>query len=147
MRGSPPLRIAVALLGVGLAVIPLARLTRAREVPPTAPSLPGMPAGETGETPALLRLRFSPQPSAVTVLLEGRELIRLVEPAERIHEIQSSFVIPPEGIELVVEAQWPLEPRQAVLSLEVEPEGLEILSRTAWTDGPEMKEYFLYQWR
>ncbi len=147
MRGSPPFRIGVALLGVGLAAIPLVHLTRAREALPPATSLPGRPAGEAEEIPALLRLRYSPQPLSVVVLIEGRELIRLIEPAEGRQEFPAAFPIPAEGIELAVEAHWPRDTHQAALTLEVEPESLETLSRTGWTDGPEMKDYFLYQWK
>jgi hypothetical protein len=144
MKGSPLLRIALALLGISFTAVPLLRLTGARDsIAAPAPVSLSMPPKET---PVTLRLRFSPALIRARVLHEGRELLSVVEPSEWSLASEASLPIVPEGIELEVHAEWPGNTEPAALTLEVEPSGLETLSQTAWTSEAELLEFFTFRW-
>lgn len=145
MRPSPLILLALVCAGLGLAAVPLARLTRAESVVP-------MPVEATATTastvPARVRLRFAHAPQSVKVSCGEQVLVETSagsEP-ELVREEDVTLAVPPEGVELLLEVQWPEGTPQTAVGVEIEPDGLDTRADTRWTDTGELAEIIPLIW-
>ena len=149
MRGSPPKHLLLLLLAFALIAVPLARLTlgNGRElVAETETSLVSL--AEPMERLARVVLRFAHQPQTLSLLSGERDLLEGVDWSESPVELEVPLPWGKEGLELVVEARWDLEPGVATaVTVEVEPEGEEQRSETRWSDGGSISDVLTFEWK
>lgn len=145
MRGSPPLHLALFFIGFALMAVPLVRLTSATPVP--VKSEPAtVQATATEKVPVLLRLRFAHTPLNVRVAL-GEQVLLDGAVTESPHEFSTDLILPKDGIELALSANWPEGTPDTALTLELEPDGLDTRSETRWSSGASMEEYIPFVWK
>ncbi len=138
MRGSPPIHLAfVLLLFIGLAV-PLVRLTHGEPVTQLAVVI----RAQDRTVPTLVRVRCAHQPSALK-LTQGNVVLMEGSPAERSVGIAMS----PAGIELNLEAKWPVGTPETAVTVELEPDGLDSCSETRWSSGESLSEILTFIWK
>lgn len=145
MRGFPPLHLLLFSIGFALFAIPLTRLTQSRAAASApSPAASSSPA-EALVTPAILRLRCAHLPAKISLTFNGRELLPAAAPAFAVEE-SLQVPIPPDGIELKLEAEWPGGTPDTAISVELEPDGHETLSQTRWSTDGRLSEILVYQW-
>jgi len=141
MRGSPPLHLALFLLGFALIALPLVRLTSA--TPAVSAAAPVKQ--EQAASPLLLRLRFAHKPQHVklshhdTLLHEGD--------SDTLLELSHSLIIPDEGVEFSLNVQWPEGTPETAVTLELEPDSLDTLAQTRWSTGLTLDEVIPFVWK
>ncbi len=142
MRGSPPLHLALILVGFALIALPLIGLT-SMAVPTTsgAPSL----AERQPEHQVFIRLRFAHPPSHVT--LSDAEQTLYEGQTELLQELSRTLIIPAEGLELSLTVKWPEGTPDTAVTLELEPDALDTQSQTRWSTGPVMEEVLPFVWK
>ncbi len=156
MRGFPVLSTLVAIALLALAWWPLSYVTgkssqTGAESGTDCPLTPLPTAAETGVSspvPVFLTVRASHAPSKLTLVLDGENEIDLAEGADWTGEItkELSIVIPTEGIEAWVEAQWPEDVANVALAISLTPEAGEERRVTLWSDGPELSDLAEFIW-
>lgn len=148
MRGSPPKHLLLLLLAFALIAVPLARLTLGNGsnlVAETETSLGSL--AEPMERLARVVLRFAHQPRTLSLLSGERDLLEGVNWGESPVELEVPLPWGKEGLELVVEARWDLEPGVATaVTVEVEPEGEEQRSETRWSDSGSISDVLTFEW-
>lgn len=145
MRPSPLILLVVVLAGLGLAAVPLARLTRAQPAPSANATAASVESEEKIRT--LVRLRFAHAPVAVNLLEHERSLLTVGEGGEEtLLEVEAELALPSEGVEFRVEVTWPNGTPQTAVTLEVEPEGLDARAATRWSDVGTLSEIIPFTW-
>jgi len=145
MRGSPPLQLALLILGFVLLTVPLARLT---SDPARQTGLP-VDLASAKTVSVTLRLRTRDAPLAASLKLAGRELLpaKLQRgPWSSTVELNADIPIPKEGIEFFLTVAWPPGVPDTAITLEVEPDGLDAQSQTRWSSGGQVSEALLFHW-
>jgi len=109
MIGWPVLRAAVALLFLLLAGLPLRWLTRTP--PPPAVEVSSSLANEPAEPPLLpeiltVTVTFTLPPETFTLTLLGSEILQSTGSDQFDFSTRVEAIFPPEGIDLVLEAEW-----------------------------------------
>jgi len=143
MRGSPPFQLALLLLGFFVLGVPLVQLTSGRPVPMT----PRPAASAEASRPVLIRVRYVNLPQTLSVKLGGKELLPHTAPGTSPLEARTSFVIPPEGIELHVQATWPAGGPEMPVTVEIEPDGLDVQSHTLWSIDGRIDDTLAFAWK
>lgn len=147
MRPSPLILLVIVLVGLGGAAVPLARLTRASQVPSSASA---SVASETVEerVRTVLRLRFAHAPVAVALLQGEHSLINKRDESgpETLLEVEAELALPPEGVEFRLDVRWPEGTPQTAVTLEVEPEGLDTHTATRWSEVGTLSEIVSFTW-
>ena len=141
MRGSPPIHLALLLVGFVLLAIPLVRLTS--DVRVVAKDTKD--GKDSYKLMTTIRFRYAHKPTKMGVTL-GNEQV-LSDAANPLMEIRQAMPIPKEGIELQVDATWPAGTPDTALTIEMEPDGLEAQSQTRWSREARMNEIIVYQWK
>jgi hypothetical protein len=143
MRSSPPLQLALVLLGFLALAWPLIRLTTAR---PTA-YVEKPPVAAAASIHALLRLRYAHVPTQLQVLLGGRTLFtQLTPPPQGMIETAVELPLTKDGLELRALAQWPAGTPDTALTVELEPDGLDAQSQTHWSTATALEATCLFLW-
>lgn len=149
MTGSPIFRTLVAALCLAALSLLLMRLTD------SAPAKIAGPAAQNGTAqtpiPMRVRIRCSHLPTSLSLSSGDQKLAELSTPTELRWEGSVSVPIPPEGLELVLNATWPdgLSGDQAI-TVELEPDERDSQSQTAWTDASDpthLTAYLGYRWK
>lgn len=136
------------LLMFAALAVPLVQLTSAKPVMPvSAPTEDVTLKSDLSKpVPTLIRARFAHQPKLLTVKLGERLLLNLgIGPSPV--EASTSLVIPVDGIELQVDAEWPSGTPDTALTLEVEPDGLDTKTETRWSNGPALSDFVPFVWK
>lgn len=145
MRGFPPLHLLVLAIAFSLVAVPLAQLTFAR---PQAPAMVKMQAstGTVGVNTYIL-LRFAHLPEKLTVKIGDQVLLdgTKTSPVSTM-EAQAALVIPKEGIELQLDATWPVGTPDTAATIELIPDEKESRSQTHWSSGPSMSQIYSFTW-
>lgn len=144
MRGSPPLQLALLLVGFFVLAIPLVQLTTARE---TVANTKATPTEQSKALPVTLRLRYAHQPTQLSLELNGKPLLADADLTQSPIEITTELSLPPEGIDLHLKAEWPAGTPDTAVTLDVEPDGLDTLSQTRWSVGPSLEEVIPFIWK
>jgi hypothetical protein len=136
MRSSPPLQLALVLLGFILLAWPLIRLTSAlpRQVDEVQ-----APVKNEGKLHSLLRVRYAHAPSKISLKHGAVELL----PAGG-YEAEVELPFPKEGLELILSAQWPDGTPDTALTVELEPDGMDAQSQTRWSAAAVVDEVILF---
>ena len=145
MRGSPPVQLALLLAGFILVAVPLMQLTNARSLEGAPPVQVMSQAGAA--IPAMLRVRFAHRPVELSIMHDGKDLMKGVDVSASPVETGLELVIPKEGIEFQVSAKWPEGAPDTALTLDLEPDALDAQSHTRWSVGGAMQEIFVFQWK
>ncbi len=145
MRGSPPLQLAILLLGFFALAVPLVQLTSAR---PAALAGRPAPAAEAAATRAvLIRVRHAHNPASLSLKLGGKELLPQPNTGASPLEIRTTIAIPAEGIEFSLHATWPAGTPDTALTLEVEPDALDTQSQTLWSIDGRIDDTLAFAWK
>jgi len=145
MRGFPLLNALAVLAGMALLWFPLSRLTgRDRGMP--APSSTAETVVGDAPIPIVLRLRFAHPPLRASVSHLGALLWESDDPDAMEAGFESALAIPPEGIDLALDADWPEDTPETALQLEVEPEALESRTAVVWGRG-SLHEILTFVWQ
>ena len=142
MSGSPILRTLAATVAAVIFAVLLFRITHSDTTTQARIEI-----AQPDKIPTLVRIRSSHTPSKLTLMLETRAIVELHEDTGNAWEIESHLVIPPEGVELLLEASWPEEADHAAVTVELEPEALDAKSETAWSDAGELQAYLTFRWQ
>ena len=145
MRGSPPLQLAILLLGFFALAVPLVQLTSARPVPLAGRPAPAAEAA--APRPMLVRIRHAHKPASLSLMLGGKELLPPPESGASPLEIRTTFAIPAEGIEFSLHATWPAGTPDTPLTLEVEPDALDMQSQTLWSIDGRIDDTLAFAWK
>ena len=145
MRGFPPLHLLLFAIAFGIVAVPLSHLTFAR--PAVVRTETGKPAAIPDGVHAYVRLRFAHVPEKVSVRLGNQLLLdeKTTAPTA-IMETEATFVIPKEGIELLVEATWPTGTPSTAITLELEPDEEESRSQTHWSADAALSQIYSFVW-
>ena len=134
------------MLAFGALAVPLVNLTTSSAgVAPIAAAPKTTVAVEP--VAAYLRLRFAHVPKTLSLKLDGRELCENISLTSSPVQIRANFPIPPEGIELILAAEWPGGTPDTAVTLEIEPDGLDTRTETSWSLGASMTEVISFQWK
>jgi hypothetical protein len=77
--------------------------------------------------------------------LDGQTLVDEVEGLLAEKEVE--LHLPPEGIEIRLEAQWPAGTPDTAATLNLEPDGMDARSETRWSAGQSMDEVIPFVWK
>jgi hypothetical protein len=144
MRGSPPLQLALILIGFMMMSVPLIRLTSGRVVAKATV----VKATEQGAAvPTQVRLRWAHRPHLLSVTLDGKPLLEALDLSLPMIESEAALSLPKEGIEISVQAEWPEGTPETALSLELEPDERDTQSQTRWSRNGKMQEVISFQWK
>ncbi|WP_050026355.1 hypothetical protein [Verrucomicrobium sp. BvORR034] len=145
MRGFPPLHLLLFAIAFGLVAVPLSHLTFAR--PAVVQPQTGKPAAIPDGIHTYLRLRFAHVPEKVSVRLGDQLLMdeKTAAPAATM-TTEASLVIPKEGLELLVQATWPIGTPSTAITLELEPDEKEARSQTHWTADSAFSQIYSFVW-
>lgn len=145
MRGFPPLHLLLFAIAFGLVAVPLSHLTFAR--PAVVRIQTGKPTVIPDGVHSYVRLRFAHVPEKVSVRLGGQLLLdeKTTNPAATM-ETEATFVIPKEGLELLVEATWPTGTPSTAITLELEPDEKEARSQTHWSADAALSQIYSFVW-
>lgn len=142
MRGSPPLHLALFLIGFAFLAVPLVKLTSA---PAARTAFTPVAAVVSEKVPVLVRLRFAHPPVKVRLALGSQILVD--GPVQSPHELTHEIKLPPDGIELSLSATWPDGTPDTAVTVELEPDALDARSETRWSIGPSLEEVIPFVWR
>lgn len=145
MRGFPPLHLLLFAIAFGLVAVPLSHLTFAR--PAVVQIQKGKPAATAEGVHSYVRLRFAHVPEKVSVRL-GEQLLmdeKTTSPAATMGA-EATFVIPKEGIELLVQATWPAGTPNTAITVELEPDEKETRSQTHWSSNLAFSQIYSFVW-
>ena len=144
MRGSPPVQLALLLLGFFAVGVPLVQLTHGRSeavVPKAATSK----AEEA--LPVLVRIRYSQKPSKLEVKKGSESVLPQGGLAASPVEIHAAFGNVQEELEFSVVAEWPAGTPETALTIEVEPDGLPGRSQTFWSINGRIEDAASFTWK
>ena len=145
MRGSPPVQLALLLLGFFVVGVPLVQLTHGRSEA-VVPKAVALKAGEA--RPVLVRIRYSQKPSKLEVRKGGENVLPQGGLAVSPVEIHAAFSrVREEGLEFSVVAEWPAGTPDTALTIEVEPDGFEERSQTFWSIDGRIEDAALFTWK
>lgn len=147
MRPSPLFLLVLVTVGLGLIAVPLVRLTGASAASRPGPAAAPDPTATAPRIPTWLRLRFTHPPERVSLRQDGRELAEVAMPTDNPIVASLTLSLPPEGIELLVEATWPAGTPTTALGVELEPDGYDSRATTLWTDTATVSEIVSFQWK
>lgn len=134
MRGWPPLEVAWLALALGLALIPLYSFTAGRRPAEVAVQVASTPTETTVAT--WCEAKFAHPPRSVRLSHGTTVLWEVVQPAGQTKlKGKIQLPIPPEGVDLRLEAAWPEGTPETAVELILEPEMLDGQSRTVWGSG------------
>jgi hypothetical protein len=139
MRSSPPLQLALVLLGFLCLAWPLIRLTSA-SVPEQA-AVVASPA-EGNKLHTLVTVRYAHLPSRL-VLKHGEQILLQLKPDSGA-QAEAQLPFAKEGLELTLSAQWPEGTPDTAITVELEPDGLDVQSQTRWSTGGSLEEVLLF---
>ncbi len=143
MRGSPPLQLALVLIGFLLLGIPLVALTSGRETKPT----PATAMTRSTRVPTQVRLRWAHRPTTLSLLLNGKPLLPALDLALPMIEGQAELLLPKEGIEIALKAEWPAGTPDTAVTLELEPDERDAQTHTRWSSASKLEEIIPFQWK
>ena len=145
MRGSPPVQLALLLLGFFAVGVPLVQLTHGRSEPP-AQVQNAMPTAVENR-PVFVRVRYAHKPLKLVLKKGGEDL--LINPDLAVSPVESHarFAVPVEGLELSLRAEWPPGTPETALTVEVEPDGMEGRSQTCWSIGGRIEDTVTFTWK
>lgn len=143
MRGSPPVQLALLLLGFFVVGIPLVQLTHGRL--DSAVALPQKVMVDEAR-PVLVRIRYSQAPTKLEVKNGAQSLVPQGGLAPSPIEVESTFAGARQGLELSVVAEWPTGTPDTALTLEVEPDHLESRSHTLWSVHGRIEDTASFTW-
>lgn len=128
MRGSPLLRAAIVIAALLLLLIPIRRLTVARSEaePAAAPVV-------VAKKPVRLAITATAAPFRFEVSHLGRVIWRGESAASRA-DAEVPLVVPAEGVDLALKAEWAAG-QTAAVRLAVSVDGDAPVERTVWGDG------------
>lgn len=131
------------LVGFIMLAIPLVQLTTARE----SVAAPQVQIAESKTVPTTLRLRYAHQPSKLSLQAGGKDLIVQPDLTSSPLELAAELVIPKDGLELSLKAEWPAGTPDTALTVEIEPDGLDARNATRWSTGPSLEEVIPFVWK
>ncbi len=144
MRGWPPLEAVLVIAAFVLALIPLWSFTGNG----SAPAEIDVPVPETiDETLVFLTAKFVHPPTRFQVIHLGEPIWTVTEPDGRSEfHGEANLTIPPEGIDLIIEAEWAETASGTAVGLSLEPETLAKREATVWGPMP-MNEVATFLWK
>ena len=143
---SPLAKIALCLLGIAAAGLPLVYFT----APAGKPALPAPAASacEPGKVATPVVLRCSGSPQYVRLWLQGQLLCELTPQAG---VWQGELPLPSSPlIELEVQAAWPVAAGAQAITIEISPPSLPARQDTQWALPPaahELHSIFSFSWQ
>jgi hypothetical protein len=129
MRGSPLLRVLLVVIALLVVLWPLRRLTTHRAETPSQPAQ----TTATSEANVHLVLTSTSYPFTFEVSHLGKTIWK-GEAAESTAANDVKMTFPPEGIDLLVNANWQGD-KEAAVKLEVAVNGADEITRTLWGTG------------
>ncbi len=147
MRGSPPVQLALLLLGFLALAVPLFQLTAARSEPAVPATASATNTATPNRVPTTLRVRYAHQPATLSLKLGGRELLPQPDLSASPVEATVDLEIPAEGLELQVQTTWPAGTPETAVTVELEPDGIDAQSQTRWSSGSRLEEVLLFHWK
>ncbi|MDB6138871.1 MAG: hypothetical protein JWO94_1943 [Verrucomicrobiaceae bacterium] len=144
MRGSPPVQLAFLLLGFFVVGVPLVQLTHGRTQagPQAAPH-----ALSAAVTPVFIRLRYSQKPLQLVLKDGSGHVLTPAGLAASPVEIHTQAIIPPEGLEFFLSAEWPPETPETAVTVEIEPDALQSRSQTRWSLDGRIEDTVAFTWK
>jgi hypothetical protein len=142
MRASPPVQLALMLAVFVLLAVPLVQLTSGRV---TGGPKTTLQTSNSGKVRTNIRIRYAHKPDHLSVTLGNQNVVS--DGANLLQGMSDDLVIPEEGVELQVEADWPAGTPDTALTIEMEPDSLETQSQTRWSHDGRMSEIIVYQWK
>jgi hypothetical protein len=143
MRGSPPLQLALILIGFLLLGIPLVALTSGRETMPA----PVAALTTSYSVPTLVRVRWAHRPTTLSLWVNGKPLLAPLDLALPMIEGQAELLLPKEGIEIALKAEWPAGTPDTAVTLELEPDERDAQTQTRWSSTGKLAEIIPFQWK
>lgn len=140
MRGSPIRSALLAALAIGLAALPLWKLTgRPAPHPPAAEKKPAVPAADSIE----LYITFSHPPKFFEVSHLGKSVWKETLPGS-IHGKTIPLDFPKEGIDLRIQAAWPADTAPTAVRLQVH-HGTGGSEETVWSENDVLDEVLTFR--
>ena len=143
MRGSPPVQLALLLLGFIVVGVPLVELTHGRTESTAAESTS---PGET-KRPVFFRIRCVTPPLKFSIKAGGEDLISSSAAPSPIMEGRKELAFSEERLELLISAEWPAGSPESVLTIEMEPDGWEGRSRFVWSLNNKVEDTVSFTWK
>lgn len=143
MRGFPLVNGIVILCCLVAFAVPLATLTGDRtggaqnQVAPAAEAATAIPTR--------FQLKFAHRPSRARLSHLGREIWSTEAFAGNETSARVSLEIPTEGIDVLLEVEWPEGTPLTAVQLDLEPDGLETRSAVAW-GSPRLEAVLTFVW-
>lgn len=150
MRSLPLLEAFLLLLLLGVAAIPIVRLTTSQPVRVIRHSHVPTDFKSTGNwATCYVTIRTAHPPSALTILHEGNTFLDITNPPPATLDLEWNFRpehLGPAGLELDVRAVWPdtLETETA-LEITLEPDARDARSSTLWGTG-DTQDFLSFTW-
>ncbi len=127
MEGRPWVRVALLLIGFSLLGIPVWSMTRERKTSSmNAPSVVAAPAQQLhvtvsfAEPPSSFRLKYHDE-----ILCEGSA-------SDREFSCDWDIVVPPEGVDLLLKAEWPSQSPKTAVRVEITRDDSVLVDQTFW---------------
>ncbi len=143
MRGSPPVQLALLLIGFIAVGVPLVQLTHGRS-DTVVPKVTTSKAEEA--RPVLIRIRYSQKPSKLEIKKGAESVLPQGDLAASPVEIYAAFSKVQEELEFSVAAEWPAGTPETALTIEVEPDNLEGRSQTFWSINGRIEDAASFTW-
>ena len=141
MRGFPLINGALILLALGLALVPLWRLTSA----PQVAARPAVQTEDRATTPTEISVQYAHAPERLVISHLGQELWSAGSAAEIDEGAEVALALPKEGIDLHVVATWPAGTPKTAVEIALEPEALAKQSAILWSDVG-VDDILTFQW-
>lgn len=141
MRGFPLINGALILLALGLALVPLWKLTSAPEVV----AVPAVQTEDRVTIPTAISVQYAHAPDRLVISHLGQELWSAGSATEIDEGAEVALALPKEGIDLHVAATWPAGTPKTAIEIALEPEALAKQSANLWSeDGAD--DILTFQW-
>ena len=143
MRGFPLINAAIILVALGVILVPLVKLTSA---PPTVIADRPLLQTETEDPNSVsvsLSFRSAHTPDSIKVSHLGKLLVN-TDSVDDIIDVD--LMIPEEGVDLLVDVQWPNGTPETALELTLEPTARDSLAQVLWGEG-QVEEILTFVWQ
>lgn len=130
MEGRPWVRVALLLIGFSLLGVPVWSMTREKQVSPAvATVVVAAPAQQLRVT-----LSFAEPPLSFRLKHDDEILCEGSAPDGEFSR-DWKIVVPPEGVELLLKAEWPFPSPKTAVRVEISRGDNGLVDQTFWTEG------------
>ncbi|MDB6073525.1 MAG: hypothetical protein JWO89_1165 [Verrucomicrobiaceae bacterium] len=144
MRGSPPVQLALLLIGFFVLGVPLVQLTHGGAEPVTSPI---HATAATDAKPVFVRIRYSQKPLKLEVKRGTESVLPSGGLAVSPIEAHTTLASQQDGLEFSVLAEWPAGTPDTALTIEVEPDSLDGRTQTLWSTNGRIEDIASFTWK